>query len=462
MSIVGGVYQAQPTVAGLPAFQGTNGDTVFQGAINNSAGKAIFFRRGSYGPFTAKTVQQCMRLMGEVQLGSTQSESYWAASAVGTRLTFSGAQGFVLDPSVVTNLWVKIENMEITGPTGSGIGIVAIGDATHFIRLDLDSVNLGLWLTSIDFRYSYPHSQFNRVNSTSINGIYLKMSNEVYVTNSFFSSGPNGTNYAVNMDGTYQALEASVYLLDTTFLGFLDTVRVFQYQDVHISNCLFDGYGSTTGNILLETCSLIVITSNWISTENVSGGTGIYISGCTGVKITSNTFAINLLGINIANDFSATTDSLIIATNTFGSTNATDIQLNTGAILTNSRIVDNTLEFGTAAFSVIGTFTAPSAIVGNAGYNPKGSIATPWPAGAGNLSDATAAQNYPTSATLYTVTMSPKLIILSNCAGVTQVQIDGVTLANTTILNQQYRLEPGQTIKVTWAATTPNGQVFAQ
>jgi hypothetical protein len=103
-----------------------------------------------------------------------------------------------------------------------------------------------------------------------------------------------------------------------------------------------------------------------------------------------------------------------------------------------------------------------SIIYNNLGYNPVGSIATPWPASTGNLTDSAAAQNNPTSATLYTVTQSPKRILLTNCAGVTQVQINGVTLVNvTTQTEQSYLLYPGETINVTWSVTTPNGQILA-
>jgi hypothetical protein len=115
--------------------------------------------------------------------------------------------------------------------------------------------------------------------------------------------------------------------------------------------------------------------------------------------------------------------------------------------------------------------TAPMLLIGghtsacdNPGYNPRGNIATPWAnAATGYLSDTAGALDNPVTDALYTVSCSPKLIILTDCGGISAVQIDGVTLTGITIHDPQiYQLNPGQTLHVVWAGTTPHGEVYAQ
>jgi hypothetical protein len=109
------------------------------------------------------------------------------------------------------------------------------------------------------------------------------------------------------------------------------------------------------------------------------------------------------------------------------------------------------------------TIGAGVRIIGNIGYNPKGNIVTPWTNGAGLLGDSAEALNNPVSDALYTVSESPKLVILTNCGGISEVQIDGTTLTNMTTQDPQiYQLNPGQTIHVVWTVTTPHGEVYAQ
>jgi hypothetical protein len=123
-------------------------------------------------------------------------------------------------------------------------------------------------------------------------------------------------------------------------------------------------------------------------------------------------------------------------------------------------IVDNRIADYTVPFVLLGD---ANKIRDNSGYNPRGNVATPWINGAGALSDIAAALDNPVNHALYTVTESPKLIILTNCAGITAVQIDGVTLTNVTTASPQiYKLGPGQTIHVEWATTTPHGEVYAE
>lgn len=127
---------------------------------------------------------------------------------------------------------------------------------------------------------------------------------------------------------------------------------------------------------------------------------------------------------------------------------------------TGNSLVSNYL-YGVGA--IINSFGAASKIINNQGWNPRGNIATPWRAAAGELDDTAQAQDNPSTHVTYTVSCSPKMVILTNTAGVTGVIIDGVTLTNmTTQTPQIYKLHPGQTIHVDWATTTPHGEVFAE
>jgi hypothetical protein len=127
-------------------------------------------------------------------------------------------------------------------------------------------------------------------------------------------------------------------------------------------------------------------------------------------------------------------------------------------------------DYNVIAGNIIRAASTPITLVGghsrtkdNIGYNPVGNVATPWTNGAGFLLDAAAALDNPVSHALYTVGQSPKLIILTNCGGISAVQIDGNTLTGVTTHDPQiYQLNPGQTIHVVWATTTPHGEVYAQ
>jgi hypothetical protein len=212
-----------------------------------------------------------------------------------------------------------------------------------------------------------------------------------------------------------------------------------------------------------------------LKTHTVTGGSiiffhhnKVYHSGEQGVWIQTPVATINVLIVIEDNfffhccdrgagryviNFAATASTIsIIARNKFLQTQNTrtiSIGANVARIYQNE--VDQTIS-ATASW-----------IINNPGYNPRGNIATPWAnAATGDLSDVAGALDNPVSDALYTVTMSPKLIILTNCTGVTAVQIDGVTLTNMTTQTQMYKLHPGQTIHVVWATTTPHGEVFAE
>jgi hypothetical protein len=99
----------------------------------------------------------------------------------------------------------------------------------------------------------------------------------------------------------------------------------------------------------------------------------------------------------------------------------------------------------------------------NTGYNPRGNIATPYSAAAGPLDDAAKAQAFPTSATLYTVRFSPKLIVIGG-GTITNVQIDGIATgqAGAGSPATAYRLEPGQTFLCTWTVQPTINGVWAE
>jgi len=201
---------------------------------------------------------------------------------------------------------------------------------------------------------------------------------------------------------------------------------------------------------------------NVIDDNVVVGNTnGIRIDGAGGGNCLRNTVSGNNLRSNGHGIFimDNTDDTLITNNLISGSTNEA-IQVDT-ATCERTRIFYNLLIGNGSAI----TDSAPAStwIVGNSGYNPVGSIATPWPAAAGAVSDAAAAQNNPSNHVTYTITESPKLIILTNTGGISGLLIDGVAVAGITTHDPQiYKLFPGQTFHVDWATTTPNGQVFAE
>jgi len=93
----------------------------------------------------------------------------------------------------------------------------------------------------------------------------------------------------------------------------------------------------------------------------------------------------------------------------------------------------------------------------NIGYNPKGNVATPYPVAAGYITDTAAAQAFPTSATNYTISDSPKLITIYG-GTVTSISIDGVVCGLT---SGAFRLEPRQVLNVVWTGQ-PSSVVYAQ
>lgn len=205
-----------------------------------------------------------------------------------------------------------------------------------------------------------------------------------------------------------------------------------------------------------------LITGNTINNTDGPAGInvfGIYIGGGTHDLVTNN----YLLNVR---------DRGIYVTATYSKITGNTIVDNLGVHLMwhgiqevapgNYNIIqDNWIEGLTGSAMVIAG--ANTTIRNNQGYNPLGNIATPWSNGAGNLSDAAGALDNPVSDALYTVTNSPKLVILTNCGGISAVQIDGTTLTGITTHDPQvYQLSPGQTIHVVWAVTTPHGEVYAQ
>jgi parallel beta-helix repeat protein len=132
-----------------------------------------------------------------------------------------------------------------------------------------------------------------------------------------------------------------------------------------------------------------------------------------------------------------------------------NITSGTGNMLTDNDLYND--GFGTGTLRDAGTATIT---VSNRGYNPKGNVANPYPVAAGNLSDSAAAQAFPTSATNYTVSESPKLITIYG-GTITSVSIDGVATGQAGAASfAAYRLEPGQVLNVVWTVQ-PSSVVYA-
>jgi parallel beta-helix repeat protein len=127
---------------------------------------------------------------------------------------------------------------------------------------------------------------------------------------------------------------------------------------------------------------------------------------------------------------------------------------------TGNMVTDNDLYndgFGTGTLADAGITTI---IISNLGYNPKGNVANPYSVVAGYLKDSAAAQAFPTSATNYTVSESPKLITIY-AGTITSVSIDGVATGQAGAASfAAYRLEPGQILNVVWTVQ-PSSVVYA-
>jgi len=91
---------------------------------------------------------------------------------------------------------------------------------------------------------------------------------------------------------------------------------------------------------------------------------------------------------------------------------------------------------------------ADAVLVNNVGYNPVGTLAQPWPASGGDLTNAVAAGNAaPQSGALYTVRQSPKTIVIASGA-VSHISLNGT---NTGLTAGVFKLGVGETIAITYS-----------
>ncbi|MCJ7634207.1 right-handed parallel beta-helix repeat-containing protein [Candidatus Bathyarchaeota archaeon] len=303
----------------------------------------------------------------------------------------------------------RVDQCKVTGVVGLGQGGIILEGASNCIISDnmVDTSNYGI--ECFGPSYGIPSKVIiigNRIQHYGQGGIYA--------TEMQYSTISNNIIYDPTSNGPAIYVIAAVSFNVTIMGNIIDTT----------------GHG-----LYLTDPKDFLIIGNEIRGYNTFGKVGIYMTG-TGAKnsgvIEGNVIIDFPTGINIAS-----------------------------ANCQNTKIIQNYFE-NCGAIPIVDAGTA-TVIDGNFGYNPRGNIATPWTNGAGNLSDVAAALDNPVSDALYTVTNSPKLIILTNCAGISAVQIDGVTLTNMTTHDPQiYQLNPGQTLHVVWTVTTPHGEVFGQ
>lgn len=145
-------------------------------------------------------------------------------------------------------------------------------------------------------------------------------------------------------------------------------------------------------------------------------------------------------------------DDIIICNNRFRDGPNRPIQLGTSG--TNFVIIGNDFTgMSNTSPSLLGT---GHRVENNIGYNPVGTVSTPFPATAGVVSNVAAAQSVPTSNTVYTIAWSPKTIIISG-GTVSSIAINGVTTGLTAGV---FKLHVGETINVTHSSN-PTVTVYA-
>jgi len=100
-----------------------------------------------------------------------------------------------------------------------------------------------------------------------------------------------------------------------------------------------------------------------------------------------------------------------------------------------------------------------SLITSNLGYNPVGSISSPWPSSGTDLTNnVVSGRTAPQSGTPYTVRHTPKTIAVIG-GDVSQILING---ANTGSTAGTFKLAVGETIAITYSASAPTTAVFAE
>jgi len=101
---------------------------------------------------------------------------------------------------------------------------------------------------------------------------------------------------------------------------------------------------------------------------------------------------------------------------------------------------------------------AGSVVVNNFGYNPVGSLPTPWPATGTDLTNDAQGNAAPDSGTVYTVRHTPKTIVVTG-GDVSQILIDGADAGS---VAGMFKLGVGETIAITYNMFAPATLVFAE
>jgi len=100
-----------------------------------------------------------------------------------------------------------------------------------------------------------------------------------------------------------------------------------------------------------------------------------------------------------------------------------------------------------------------SIITNNLGYNPVGSISSPWPSSGTDLTNnVVSGSTAPQSGTPYTVRHTPKTIVVTG-GDVSQIVINGANAGSTA---GTFKLAVGETIAITYSASAPTTAVFAE
>jgi len=190
-----------------------------------------------------------------------------------------------------------------------------------------------------------------------------------------------------------------------------------------IKSC--DGSAITNGGLNSD----IVISGNVIEdTNSVVPGAAIQLSDAARVLVTGNN--INGTGANPAIAMLGTSDNWQI----------------------NQNFLSNV---GTDPVALLGS---GSVLINNFGYNPVGTIASPWPVSNGDLTnEVSGGSPDPQSGQVYTVRHTPKTIVITGGTGL-QIAINGV---DTGLAAGVFKLGVGETIAISYD-TVPTTAIFAE
>jgi hypothetical protein len=425
---VGGNTYAQDA-DGAVAYSGANSATVIQSCINAMPnGGQIFIKVGVYSITANITPANYIVICGESVCNS-------GIYTVGTVLQQVGALNAIFYNAGATVRGFEINHLSLMGSWGSatGSGIVGIFDE--------------LKVTDCYIAY-FP--QYGGRLSGNVN----------WISRCSFGASKLACLRLANAAPDWWGFNDS-WVTDSIFSGYYGGVAYCVGIEAGLSMCRIvnNHFCWNTTAINATSCNVLQILGNEMETFS---GRGIYSYGSDNVVICDNTISGN--GVNPTEGiyihwYEAANRYHTVCGNKIDGTNYPF----RADYVNHVTVAHNIFRNGVTANALLATNGVDFKMEGNDGYNPHGNIATPWPNGAGNLSDSAAALDNPVSDALYSVSESPKLIILTNCGGISAVQIDGNTLTGITTHDPQiYQLNPGQTIHVVWATTTPHGEVYAQ